>query len=70
MIGLEQENFRFPRKAHCPQSMYDAQMAYFIDCIRKNKIPVPGAIEGIINMKVVDAAYKSARTGKEVNSQK
>jgi predicted dehydrogenase len=46
--------------------MYDAQMAYFADCIRKNKTPVPGALEGLTNMKVVDAAYKSSKTGKIV----
>ena len=57
---------RFPRKQHCPQSMYDAQMAYFIACIRQHKTPVPGALEGLANMKVVDAAYKSARTGRSV----
>ncbi len=56
----------FPRKEHCPQSMYDAQMAYFLDCIRRKKTPVPGALEGLANMKVVDAAYRSARTGKSV----
>ena len=26
-------NFKFPRKAHFPQSMYDRQMAHFFDCI-------------------------------------
>jgi predicted dehydrogenase len=57
---------RFPRKEHCPQSMYDAQMAYFISCIRRKKTPVPGALEGLANMKVVEAAYKSARTGRSV----
>jgi predicted dehydrogenase len=46
--------------------MYDAQMAYFIDCIQKDRTPVPGAAEGIINMKVVDAAYQSSKTGKVV----
>jgi predicted dehydrogenase len=56
----------FPRDEHCTQSMYDAQMAYFLDCIRKNKTPVPGAAEGLTNMKVLDAAYESARTGKVV----
>lgn len=56
----------FPRAEHCPQSMYDAQMAYFIDCIRSGKTPVPGGAEGLANMKVVDAAYESARTGKVV----
>ncbi|HJS19754.1 MAG TPA: Gfo/Idh/MocA family oxidoreductase [Anaerolineales bacterium] len=56
----------FPRLDHCPQSMYDAQMAYFVECIRNNKTPLPGAAEGLANIKVVDAAYKSSRTGKVV----
>jgi predicted dehydrogenase len=66
-IEVVKSGFAFPREEHCPQSMYDAQMAYFVDCIRRNKTPVPGAAEGLINMKVVDAAYKSARSGKAVN---
>ena len=66
-LDLIKSGFKFPRKEHCPQSMYNAQMAHFIDCIRKNKTPVPGALEGLMNMKVVDAAYKSSKTGKVVN---
>lgn len=59
--GLE-----FPRKEHCPQSMYEAQMACFLDCIRNKRPPSPGGMEGLANMRVVDAAYKSARTGRAV----
>ncbi|MEP7135467.1 MAG: Gfo/Idh/MocA family oxidoreductase [Chloroflexota bacterium] len=66
-LDLIKSGFKFPRKEHCPQSMYDAQMAHFIDCIRNNKTPVPGGLEGLINMKVVDAAYESSRKGKVVN---
>ncbi|HET6822084.1 MAG TPA: Gfo/Idh/MocA family oxidoreductase [Anaerolineales bacterium] len=58
--------YKFPRDEHCPQSMYDAQMAYFLQCIQEKKTPVPGALEGLTNMKVVDAAYASSRTGKVV----
>jgi predicted dehydrogenase len=65
-VELIKSGFKFPRKEHCPQSMYDAQMAHFVNCIRKNKTPVPGALEGLTNMKVVDAAYKSGKTGKVV----
>lgn len=65
-LDLIKSGFKFPRKEHCPQSMYDAQMAHFIDCIRKNKTPVPGGLEGLANMKVVDAAYKSSKTEKVV----
>ena len=54
----------YPRKEHSPQSMYDAQMAYFLKCVRTGATPVPGGVEGLVNMKIVDAAYKSARSGK------
>ena len=59
-------NFPHPRPEHCPQSMYDKQMAYFIDCIRKNRTAVPGGLEGLINMKIVDAANESARSGQVI----
>jgi predicted dehydrogenase len=65
-LDLIKSGFKFPRREHCPQCMYDAQMAYFVDCIRNNKTPVPGGLEGLTNMKVVDAAYKSSKTGKVV----
>lgn len=58
--------FPFPRPEHCPPSMYDAQMAHFVDCIRAGRTPVPGGAEGLINMRIVDAAYESARTGQVV----
>lgn len=65
-IDVIDSEYAFPRDEHCPQSMYDAQMTYFIECIREKKTPVPGAAEGLTNMKVIDAAYQSSRTGKVV----
>ncbi len=59
----------FPRAEHCAQEMYDRQMAYFIDCIRQGRQPVPGGQEGWINMRIVDAAYESARTHRVVTLQ-
>jgi predicted dehydrogenase len=59
-------SFEFPRQEHCPQSLYDDQLKYFVECIQKDQTPVPGGREGLINMKVVDAAYKSSETGKVV----
>lgn len=56
----------FPRQEHTPQSLYDTQLKYFVECIKNNKIPKPGGREGLVNMKLVDAAYESARTGKVV----
>ena len=59
----------FPREEHTPQSLYDAQLNYFVGCIEKNQIPNPGGLEGFMNMKVVDAAYESSHTGKVVEIQ-
>lgn len=53
-------------ESHQPQSLYDAQLEYFVECVKKNQTPVPGGLEGWTNMKVVDAAYESSRTGKVV----
>ena len=65
-VDVVKSGFKFPRRDHCPQSMYDAQMAYFLECIRENKTPVPGGAEGLVNMKVVEAAYQSSASGKVV----
>jgi predicted dehydrogenase len=58
--------FAFPRGSHAPQSLYDAQLKYFVECIEQNQTPIPGGLEGWTNMKVVDAAYESSSTGKVV----
>jgi predicted dehydrogenase len=55
------------REVHCPQSMYDTQLAYFLDCIRTGRQPTPGGVEGLLNMRLVDAAYQSAKSGEVVN---
>ncbi len=66
-VELVKSGFKFPRREHCPQTMYDAQMAYFLNCVRTGSTPVPGGLEGWVNMKVVDAAYKSAKNRKVVH---
>ncbi len=65
-VDVIDSGFEFPRQDHCPQSLYDTQLKYFVECIEKNQMPSPGGLEGLMNMKVVDAAYESSRTGKVV----
>jgi predicted dehydrogenase len=55
-----------PREEHCTQAMYDRQMEHFVDCIRKRKTPHPGIAEGLTIVKIVDAAYRSSKTGQAV----
>ena len=54
------------RKEHAPQSLYNDQMAYFLRCVENGDQPNPGGEEGLVNMRIVDAAYQSARTGQVV----
>jgi len=65
-IEVTDPGFPLPDKDHAPQEMYDAQMACFAGCIRSGQTPTPGSREGLVNMKIVDAAYQSSQTGKVV----
>lgn len=65
-IDSVESGFKFPRDEHCPQSLYDDQLKYFVECVQKNQKPNPGGQEGLMNMKVVDAAYESSRIGQVV----
>jgi predicted dehydrogenase len=55
--------FAYPRAEHFQDAMYERQMAYFITCIQQGITPKPGGLEGWVNMLIVDAAYRSARSG-------
>jgi len=65
-IDVIESGFPFPRESHSPQSLYDTQLEYFVKCIEKQEAPHPGGLEGLMNMKVIDAAYESSRIGKVV----
>jgi predicted dehydrogenase len=45
---------------------YTAQLKYFVECIEAGRQPIPGGSDGWTNMRIVDAAYESSRTGKVV----
>jgi predicted dehydrogenase len=58
----------FPAQAQygAPQQMYDAQLAHFVACAQTGAPPEAGGEVGLTNMRIVDAAYASARTGQVV----
>lgn len=45
---------------------YEAEIKHFVDCIEYDKEPLCTKEESLVVMKIVDAIYKSSRTGKEV----
>ena len=45
---------------HCPQSMYSAQMAEFVDAVLEGRPPQPDADDGAVVMRCWSEAYRSA----------
>jgi len=54
------------RKQQCDLPMYEAQMDHFLHCILEDREPSPGGEEGLWAMRVLEAAYRSARVGEAV----
>jgi predicted dehydrogenase len=46
---------------------FAAQLLYFSDCILKNRTPEPSGEEGLQDVRIVQALYRSAATGKAVS---
>ena len=51
------------------RDQFAAEIAYFSDCVMKGKDPEPSAEEGCWDVRVVNALYQSAQTGKPVKLQ-
>jgi predicted dehydrogenase len=45
---------------------HEDEVAHFVECIRTGQDPIPNGKQVINVIKVIDAIYKSGRTGKEV----
>lgn len=54
------------RLQHPNQSGHEMEIVHFIECIRENKTPIATGEHGLHVQYVLDALYKSARTGKGV----
>jgi len=48
----------FPKR-----DQFAAELIYFSDCILKNREPEPSGLEGLADVRIVEAIYQSARTG-------
>ena len=58
----------FPaRSEHCDQSIYDAQMAGFIEDCSLRRTPAASAEVGEVVMRICDAAYQSSALGQAVD---
>jgi len=60
-VGEKTRTHTFPK-----QDQFAAQLVYFSDCILKNKEPEPNGLEGLADVRIVEAIYESARTKRAV----
>jgi hypothetical protein len=60
-IGEKTKTKTFPKRDH-----FAAEIGYFSGCIINNKEPEPSGREGLADVRIVEAIYESARTGKAV----
>jgi glucose-fructose oxidoreductase len=60
-IGDKTTRKRIPKR-----DQFAPELLYFSDCVLKNREPEPSGEEGMQDVRIVEALYKSARTGKAV----
>jgi predicted dehydrogenase len=56
-----------PRSMHQDLAMYAEQLDHFVDCVLNDEPPYPGGHHGQRAVAVLEAAYRSARTGESVS---
>jgi predicted dehydrogenase len=54
------------RKTYAPRDHFGAEISYFSNCILKGQEPEPSGEEGLIDVRIVEAMYKSAKTREPV----
>jgi predicted dehydrogenase len=61
IVGGKKSKRTFARR-----DQFAAEIAYFSDCILKNRTPEPSGLEGLADVRIVRALYESARSGTAV----
>jgi glucose-fructose oxidoreductase len=57
---------RTDKRKFSKRDQFAAELVYFSNCILQNKKPEPSGEEGLADVRIVEAIYKSARTGRMV----
>ena len=56
-VGGKKKTKTFPKR-----DQFAAELVYFSDCILQGKAPEPSGLEGLADVRIVEAIYESART--------
>jgi glucose-fructose oxidoreductase len=49
-----------------PADVFATELAYFSNCVLRDVAPEPSGIDGLTNVRIVEAIYRSARDGRPV----
>ena len=60
---LEKLNGRSREKVFPVRDQFAPELLYFSDCIQKDRQPEPSGEEGLADVRVIEALYRSARRG-------
>ena len=66
MRQITQIGGRITTRRYPIHDQFAPQLEYFTDCILKDKEPEPSGLEGLIDMAIIEALQRSARSGKPV----
>jgi predicted dehydrogenase len=58
------------RKRIGKRDQFAAELLYFSDCVARNRDPEPSGEDGLQDVRIVEALYRSARTGRAVKLPK
>ncbi|MCI0450644.1 MAG: Gfo/Idh/MocA family oxidoreductase [Chlorobi bacterium] len=58
---------KMEKPANIFKRSYEYEMSHFINCVRSDLPNLCDGVEALERMKIVDAVYKSAKTGKEIS---
>jgi glucose-fructose oxidoreductase len=61
-VGEKTKARTFPKR-----DQFAAQLVYFSDCVLKDKEPEPSGLEGMADVRIVEAIYESARMKRAVH---
>jgi glucose-fructose oxidoreductase len=54
------------KKEFGKRDQFAAELLYFSDCILKNRKPEPSGEEGLADLRIIEALYQSAKSGKPI----
>ena len=54
------------RREFSRRDQFAPELIYFSDCILRNREPEPSGLEGLLDVRVIEALYRSAKTSKPV----